>query len=152
VGLASIVSELLSSTRASRTTVRMRDVRGTFPVVAEGVSPGTRSMSAAADIDPRAGATFEALAGSDRIIVQRDVAAAEPAPPADLVSLYGVRAQMVAPVHGEGSLEAIVSVHECSGPRDWTGDDLQALREAVDRVRRLVRGSSGEHIDAGGTA
>jgi maleate isomerase len=146
-----IVSALLSRTGASRATVRLRDPRGGFPVAAEALAPGTRSIAGAVEIDPRAGATFDALAGSDRLLVQGDVSVADPPPPPALVAAYGVRAQMVAPVWRDGSLEAIVSVHESAGPRDWTGDDVLALREAVDQVRLLVPSRRRHDIDAGGT-
>jgi hypothetical protein len=43
--------------------------------------------------------------------VQEDCSTADPAPPPELIELYGVRAQMVAALVGDDGLIGVISVH-----------------------------------------
>ena len=128
------IETLLERTGASRTTLRLDRPDGFFPVVAEALAPGIRSIVDDTSIDLRASATFQSLARERRLLIQSDLLAAEPAPPVELVELYGARAQMLAPVVRNDALVGIVSVHYAPGPREWTDDDVAVLEEAVKQV------------------
>ena len=128
------IESLLQRTGASRTTLRLDGPDGFFPVVAEACAPGIRSIADDTSIDLRASATFQSLEQERRLLIQSDLLAADPAPPAELIELYGARAQMLAPVVRNDALVGIVSVHYSPGPRTWTDDDVAALEEAVEQV------------------
>ena len=128
------IESLLQRTGGSRTTLRLDRPDGFFPVVAEALAPGIRSIAGDASIDLRASATFQSLDQERQLLIQSDLLAADPAPPAELIELYGARAQMLAPVVRDDRLVGIVSVHYSPGPRSWTDDDVAALEVAVQQV------------------
>jgi maleate isomerase len=122
------IETLLQRTGASRTTLRLDRPEGFFPVVAEALAPGIRSIADDTSIDLGASPTFQSLERERRLL------AADPAPPTELIELYGARAQMLAPVVRDDALAGIVSVHYAQGPREWTDDDVAALEEAAAQV------------------
>jgi GAF domain-containing protein len=128
------MAELLGVTRASRTTVRMRASGGDFPVIAEACGPGVRSLIGETGIDIRAAPTFIALERDGEMLIQGDLLAADPAPPAALIERYGARAQMLAPIRDDSGLVVIVSVHESRGPRAWSDADAAALSRAATEI------------------
>lgn len=134
--LQKIIEELLAETHASRTTLRLQRPGETFPVISEALAPGVSSIKddylIAADVQP----INQFLEREKRILVQRDLLNAEPAPPAKLIDVYGAKAQMLAPLIRTGRLYGVISVHYAPGPRDWTQDDISALERAVERVGR----------------
>jgi GAF domain-containing protein len=134
VSFQTTIENLLQRTGASRTTLRLDRPEGFFPVVAEALAPGVRSIADDSTIDLRASATFRSLDQERELLIQSDLLAADPAPPAELIELYGARAQMLAPVVRDDALAGIVSVHYSPGPRTWTNEDVAALEEAVDQV------------------
>ena len=134
----SLLEDLLTATGATRTTLRRESQGAVFPVVAEALAPGARSISRDDSIDIRAAPTFRFLEEKDEILVQEDCVAGEHAPPPELLELYGVRAQMLAPIKRDGALIAIISVHYAPGPRPWTDDDVAALRRTREAVAQLL--------------
>jgi maleate isomerase len=58
------------------------------------------------------------------------------------MQLYGVKAQMLAPVVREGQLAGIVSVHYAPAVRRWSPTDITALEDAVARVHELLDASA----------
>src|SRR3990172_9564471 len=90
--------ELLEATRASRVTLRLDTPGEVFPVVAEALAPGVRSIRSATEIDLRKAGTFQFLAREWRLLIQADCLVDEPVAPPELIELYGVRAQMLAPI------------------------------------------------------
>ncbi|QEC48430.1 GAF domain-containing protein [Baekduia soli] len=135
-----IIERLLAETGAGRTTLRVEDpADGGFPIVAEAAAEGVRTLRGGSVGDLRAAATFQALERDRRPLVQDDLTDADPAPPPDLVALYGARAQMLAPLSApDGHLVGIVSVHEVRGPRPWSESDVAALQRAADELAALV--------------
>ncbi len=128
------VRDLLGATAASRTTLRLDTPGAVYPVVAEACAPGIRSIRDATEIDLRAAATFKWLDRERRVLVQRDCLEDEPAAPAALIELYGVRAQVLAPLVRDDRLVGIVSVHHAATPRDWSADEISAIEEASARI------------------
>jgi len=128
------VEELLQATGASRTTLRLDRAGGFFPVVAEALAPGVESIAGDSSIDLRASPTFQFLEREQRLLIQPDLLAADPAPPPELIERYGARAQMLAPLVRDGRLVGILSVHYAPGPREWTAVEVDRLEQAVERV------------------
>jgi maleate isomerase len=135
-----ILEDLLRSTDASRTTLRLdlpdQDT-GLDTVVAEALAPGVRSIRGDTSIrNLRDVSTVRFLEEQRRPLVQKDCLADDLALPSELTELYGVRAQMLAPLVRGGRLIGVISVHYVPGPRDWNADDVAALQEAAERVQR----------------
>ena len=129
-----ILSELIKTIGASRTTLRLDEAKYGFhidDVVAEAVAPGERSLRGQTSINQRAAATAQWVEKNRRLLVQGDLSVGEPRAPDALIKLYGVRAQMLAPVERQGRLDGWISVHEARGPRNWTELEQAALRKAA---------------------
>ena len=138
--LEDVLTELLEATRASRVTLR-RDIPGAppFPVVAEALAPGVGSLREERSVHlPTQPVVREVQAG--RQVVQDDSAAAydEPAFQRMLEAYGGLAAQIVTPVMHDGTLQAIVSVHQLGTPRHWTDEEIAAATHAADRLRELL--------------
>src|SRR3954454_24656525 len=134
-----ILAELLEAVDASRTTLRLDDVKFNFhidDVVAEALAPGENSLRGQTSINQRAAATALWVEKNRRLLVQSDLSNGEPSAPPALIKLYGVRAQMLAPIEREGRLDGWISVHEARGTRNWTEAEQEALRKAAEQVRR----------------
>src|SRR5881227_1408195 len=102
--LDAILKQLLTSTTASRTTLRLDDAQHGFhidDVAAEALAPGQNSLRGATSINQRAAATAQWVEKNRRLLVQSDLSRGEPSAPPALVKLYGVRAQMLAPIERE---------------------------------------------------
>ena len=115
-----ILAELLKTIGASRTTLRLDDAQYGFhidDVVAEALAPGETSLRGQTSINQRAAATAQWVEKNRRLLVQSDLSSGEPRAPEALIRLYGVRAQMLAPIEREGRLDGWISVHEARGPR-----------------------------------
>jgi GAF domain-containing protein len=133
-----VLEDLRDATAASRVTLRLDTPGQVFPVVGEALAPGIRSIRDATEIDLRAAATFKYLDGEKRLLIQSDCSIGDyPAPP-ELIELYGVRAQMLAPVVRDDRLAGIVSVHYAPATRRWSATDIAALEDAVARVQQLL--------------
>ena len=138
--LEDALRDLLESTRASRVTLR-RDLPGesAFPVVAEALAPGVGSLREERSVHlPSQPVVLELLRG--RQVVQDDAADAydDPAFQRMLEVYGGLAAQIVTPVMRDGTLEAIVSVHQLGAPRRWTDDEIAAATRAAERVGELL--------------
>jgi maleate isomerase len=135
--LDTILGDLLVETSASRTTLRLDDAEHGFrvdDVAAEALAAGETSLRGQTSINQRAAATARWIARHRRVLVQGDLADAAPRPPESLIRLYGVKAQMLAPILRNGQLDGWVSVHESRAARHWTGRDLAAVTRAVARI------------------
>ena len=138
--LQEIMENLLRATDASRTTLRLdmpQQDAGLDTVVAEALAPGVRSLRDDTSIrNLRSVSTVRFLEEQRRVLVQSDCLADDPAPPSELIKLYGVKAQMLAPIVREDRLAGVISVHYAPGPRVWSSEDVAVLQEAVERVQR----------------
>ena len=110
-----------------------------FPVVAEALAPGVGSLRAERSVHlPSQPVVLEMLRG--RQVVQDDAAAAYDDPAFQrMLDVYGgLAAQIVTPVMRDGTLEAIVSVHQLDAPRRWTDDEIAAATRTAERVSELL--------------
>lgn len=133
-----VLDELREATAASRVTLRLDTPGRVFPVVAESLAPGIRSIRDATEIDLRAAKTFQFLEREKRLLVQDDVTRGDYPAPQELVQLYGVKAQMLAPIVRDDRLVGIVSVHYAPARRRWGATDVTALEDAVGRIQELL--------------
>src|SRR5438874_3634188 len=120
-----ILGELLSSTGASRVTLR-QDVPGdVFPVTHEALANGTQSIRGLATPDmARQPVVLEVQQG--RQVVQDDCLAASSEPHfREMLELYGgLRAQIVTPVVRDGRVAAIVSLHQLGRTRRRSEEEI----------------------------
>jgi GAF domain-containing protein len=134
-----ILGELLSRTGASRVTLR-QDVAGdVFPVTHEALAEGTVSIVGVATPNmARQPVVLEIQQG--RQVVQEDCLAASPEPHfRAMLELYGgLRSQIVTPVVRGGRVAAIVSLHQLGRTRRWSAGEIEASRQAADRVGELL--------------
>lgn len=138
-----IIDELLHATGASRTTLRLEEPGGDFPVVAEALATGIRSIKGGAGVPVRNSATFAFFERERRILVVNDCRASDPPTPQELMDFYGVRAEILAPLMDGGRIVGIVSVHHAPGPREWTEGEIEALRRASARILGELKGTAG---------
>ena len=94
----------------------------------------TRSGGAPAITDLRAAPTVRYLAERKTVLIQEDLAAADPPVPEVLLSLYKAKAQMLAPVIHDQQLIGIISVHDVRGPRKWSDADADHLHDAQQQI------------------
>jgi maleate isomerase len=137
--LDAILATLRQATGAARVTLRLDDTDRSLSVAdvtAEAVAPGVASLRGQTSIDQRAAGTIHWLEAHRRILVQGDLRGADPAPPPQLVAVYGATAQMLGPVIRDGWLAGWVSVHHTGGPRRWSDADVAAMEATVAAVHR----------------
>ncbi len=138
--LEDVLRDLLETTRASRVTLR-RDVPGEqpFPVVEEVLAPGVGSIRGETSVHlPSQPVVLEVQRGVQ--VVQDDSARAydDPAFLRMLEAYGGLAAQIVTPVMRDGTLEAILSLHQLGEPRAWTAEEVSAARRAAERIGELL--------------
>jgi 3-oxoacyl-[acyl-carrier protein] reductase len=145
--LDAILADLRETTGAARATFRVDlPERGidANDVAAEAVAPGVKSLRGQTAIDQRAAGSIRWLDANKRPLVQNDLSGAvEPAPPPQLMSVFGVTAQMLGPVVRGDRLTGWISVHVEGGPRRWMESDVKALETAVERVQRELDDGTG---------
>jgi maleate isomerase len=141
--LAAILRRLLEETRASRMTLRIDDAcHGIHSdeVLAEVLAPGQASMAGDKSVRHRAAATTQWLEANRRLLVQNYFTSGGPQAPQALREVFGVMAQMLAPVVRDGRLDGRVSVHLAGTTRVWSPrDQAAAERAASNVVAALVR-------------
>ena len=142
-----VVDELLAATGADRTTLRVdlpEHGLGVDRTAAEGLGPRVRSIRRDASLDQRGLNTVRWLAEHGRVLVQPHFRA-DPRPPEALIDVYGVRAQVLAPLRGAGGLLGWLSVHSLT-ERAWSEADLAAVDTAANQTQKIIdshpRGSS----------
>ena len=99
---------------------------------AEALAPGVRSIRRDGSLDQRRLNTVQWLERHRRPLVQPHFHA-DPTPPNALIEVYGVNAQMLAPIERGGELVGWLSVHSLR-EREWSEADQNALAEATRRV------------------
>jgi len=139
--LQAALDELLRATRGSRTTLRVdlpeQKVTVAIPFV-ESLAPGVPTMMNDGSLDQRGAATAKWVDKHRKVLVQDDISVADPPPPIELTTIYGAKAQMLAPVEEDGVLIGWVSVHYLPSARKWTVEDVAAIRAAAGRVQTAL--------------
>ncbi|MFM9370659.1 GAF domain-containing protein [Streptomyces sp. Da 82-17] len=137
--IQSALAELRTATAADRTTFRV-DLPGhglgVDLTAGESCGDGIRSIRRDASLDQRRLNTVEWLEQHRRPLVQphfRD----DPHPPQALIDVYGVHAQLLAPVERDGAMAGWISVHSMT-ERDWSERDSAAVADAVARIHAAL--------------
>ena len=142
--LQALCDDLLATTGADRVTVRLTDpglgVDVALPA-AEAVGPGVRSIRWDPSLDQRALETVRWVDEHRRPLVQPDFGR-PPFPPDALRDVYGVSAQLLAPIGADvaGPVPGWVSVHSLL-PRRWTAAEEETVAAAASRAFALASGS-----------
>jgi maleate isomerase len=149
--LDELLERLRDRVGASRTTIRIDipawgvDVND---VIAEAHADGMRSLRGERSLDQRALPTVRFLEERRVPLVQPEFRTTEHPPPQALIDVYGVQAQMLAPlVHG-GDLVGWVSVHEVGREREWEADEVAVLETAAGEALAVLT-AGGAFAEAG---
>ena len=129
-----MLDTLRSRTNATRTTLRIdSEKHGWFVngIVAESLGPGAMSLKKETGLQQRKSGTATWLDQNRQILVQNDTANAVPNPPKELFTVYGTKAQMMAPVVRGDKMVGWISVHYNPSTREWSRDDVAALEAAL---------------------
>jgi GAF domain-containing protein len=132
----SLLQDLLEHTGASRVTLRQGD---DFAVSHEARAPGVPSIRGEKTIDlSRQPVALEVAAG--RQVVQADSRVAYDDPEFQrMIEIYGgIAAQIVTPVFRNGTVHAILSLHQLGEPRVWTDEEIERCRATAERIAELL--------------
>jgi maleate isomerase len=138
-----ILADLLAEIDASRTTLRLDDAALGFSVAdvaGEAHLETEKSLRGQTSINQRAAPTAQWIEQYRRLLVQNDFSVRALRPPEALLRLYGVKAQMLAPVIRDGRLDGWVSVHETRRMRKWSRTDQAAVVTAAERILQALEG------------
>lgn len=139
-----LVDETLVALAASRVTLRLDTPGRNFPATAEAIAEGVAPIGNDESLDQRNAPTARWIIARKEILVQPNCDTAEPPPPRELIDVYGVRAQLLAPVLESGEVVGWISVHETRGRRQWTTHEVDAIRAAALAVEELRAGHATE--------
>jgi maleate isomerase len=137
--MQAVAEGLRAETAADRTTLRIDLPEAGCSVAtcaAESCAAGVRSIRRDATLPQRDLETVRWLERHRTLLVQPDFSA-PPHPPQALREVYGVGAQMLAPIVGDGVMVAWLSVHSLT-ERPWSHADRAAATAAADRIGTLV--------------
>lgn len=132
--LQRVAEDLRARLAAMRVTIRLDDTPGVeMPVKAEAIVPGTLAIASIPLTGVRASGTARWVERERQVLVQDDIAASSAVPVTQLTERFGVRAQLLAPILGDGALIGLLSVH--SGQvRSWTAAETAAAEQAAATV------------------
>lgn len=136
-----ILADLLRTTEASRTTIRLDLPQFGFHVddpAGEARTDAAPALTGQTALDQRSLATVRWLEANKVSLIQPDCANADPAPPEALMKFYGVKAQMLGPIIRDDKLVGWISVHENRTTRQWSEADVDSLTSALKQVDGLL--------------
>jgi len=139
--LDALMAQLRIDEKAGRTTIRL-DVPamniGVDDVYAESAAPGIAPLKLDSSLNQRSLGTVQWLEKHHDLLIQSDCINAEVPPPKALMNVYGVTAQMLAPLVYGGEVLGWISVHHMGGTREWQDAEVALLREATARARAIL--------------
>lgn len=138
------VDALFAALRPSRIILRLETPGAFYPVVAEALAPGVRSVAGGPEPDFAQAPTWLYVTRELRPLVQDAVEGHPLGLPAALIGHYGVRAQLLVPVVRGDRFVGVVGIHVSDGPRRWTDDEL-ALADAF--ARQVARELELDELD-----
>ena len=144
--LGTVLERLLAATDASRATIRLdlpdRNL-GVDLVTAEAVAEGVKSIRHDSSLDQWAMPTVQFVATQKRTLVQNDFVSGEPPVIPELMSVYGVEAQMLSPLERDGRVFGWISVHQTERPREWSLADIAAIEDACASAQAVIDSQAG---------
>ncbi|RDW58111.1 hypothetical protein BP6252_13522 [Coleophoma cylindrospora] len=143
--LDKVMFDLREKTNGSRTTLRLEVPKHNCEVdrvCAEALAPGIPSLRPNTSLNQRALVTCQHINKTGIALIQPDTINATINPPKALMTVYGVKAQMLLPLMAEEEHAlAWISVHYVPSTRDWTEADVRSLHEAGKLVRDILKES-----------
>jgi len=143
--IQSILDRLREQTDACRTTLRLDLKDYGFhcdDVAAESRrNDSVRTLKGQTSLDQRKAAAVKWLDANRRTFIMTDTL--NPwdktvAPEREVIEIYGIRSEMVAPVYINGALDGWISVHETRGVREWSGEEVATLEQACEEMAGAV--------------
>ncbi|MEW9584388.1 GAF domain-containing protein [Paraburkholderia sp. DGU8] len=139
--LEQTMATLLQATGASRTTVRI-DIPAhnchLDTVCAEAMAPGIVPLKLNSSMNQRSLPTVKWLEANRDLLIQSDCENHAVKPPKALTAVYGVKAQMLAPLMAQDELFGFVSLHYVPSTRVWSEGEIATLRSAATQVNRIL--------------
>jgi len=139
--LEELMEQLRIDEKCGRTTIRL-DVpsmnMGVDDVYAESAAPGIPPLKLDSSLNQRALGTVQWLEAHHDLLIQSDCINADVPPPKALMNVYGVTAQMLAPLVYGGEVLGWISVHHMGGTRTWQDTEIARLRAAAARAREIL--------------
>lgn len=137
--MQALTAELRADTGGDRTTLRV-DLPAAGCTVdtcaAESHGPSVRSIRRDPSLPQRRLDTVRWIEEHRTVLVQPDFTT-PPHPPQALIDVYGVRAQMLAPVLHDGGMVGWLSVHGVA-ERAWSAADERAITSAARKVEAML--------------
>jgi maleate isomerase len=140
--LDQVMSDLRENTNGSRTTLRIDVPKYNCVVdrvVAESTAPGIPSLRSNTSLNQRAAKTCQWIEETGQILVQGDTINAEIPPPAVLLAVYQVKAQMLIPLMSGKNAYGWISIHYVPSTRGWTEEEVSNLRTAGQTVCSILK-------------
>ena len=143
-----LLSDLLALTDCSRTTMRIVGVDGSAHLLAEcRADADVPSMAGrSGGIDPRRFPTYTYLEERRELLIQNDTRTDPVSPPPDLIEVHRVHAQMLAPLIVAGDFVGTLSVHLIGRTRDWSEEQIDALRRCRAAIEEILRDAAGARL------
>jgi maleate isomerase len=144
--LHEVLDALRKDVNGGRTTVRLDDCGLGFhvdTVAAETLSENVHSIRTQNSLDQKNAAAVKWLEKNRRAFVMNDCLNPwdpEVAPEKEVIEIYGIRSEMVAPVIKDGNLVGWVSCHYTQGAREWSDDEVARIEAACTAVRDILVG------------
>jgi maleate isomerase len=142
--LDGLLAGLREATGAHRTTIRMDIPRMNIDaddVYAESVAPGVPPLKLDSSLNQRSLGTVQWLERHRDVLVQDDCVNADIPPPQALMNVYGVKAQMLAPLVWRKQVVGWLSVHHIGSARHWASGEIEALRKTALAAREVLEGA-----------
>jgi GAF domain-containing protein len=138
--LQAIVDWLRKSYAVDRCTLRLEAPDDFYPVVVEARTGHARTLIGDTEISLRGQPVVRVLSEDRAQVVQHDSRTAfeEPEFHRMLDSYGGLGAQIVTPVHVDGRLAGILSLHHLGGARRWSEAEAALARDAARLVAAVL--------------
>lgn len=136
-----ILDRLREALCAQRCTLRQNLLAAyAFPVAYESRAEGVGPLYGDFTIVQTGQPVIEKLLAERRQVVQNDTrsASSDPAFLTMLEHYGGLRAQVVTPIFGSAGLQAVLSVHDLTGPRSWTAGETALAQTAANLIEQLL--------------
>jgi GAF domain-containing protein len=131
--LQRIVDWLQEAFDVDRVTLRRAVPDDFYPVLFEARTERARTLIGDTEIDLRGQPVVRVLSEDRAQVVQHDARTAfdDPGFQRMLASYGDLRAQIVTPVHVDGELAGIISLHHLGSPRRWSPGEVALARDAA---------------------
>ena len=148
--LQRILDWLREAFEVDRATLRRAVPDDFYPVVVEARTERARTLIGDTEIDLRGQPVARVLSEDGAQVVQHDARAAfsDAEFQRMLASYGGLGAQIVTPVHVDGALAGIISLHHLGGPRSWSAGEIALAHDAAALVAGVLAAEKSASVPA----